>query len=195
MKQLKIIILIITCMTIMPIITHSQERFINNNDGTVTDRKTGLIWLENANCFGKKNWYNAIETAGNLSDGQCNLKDGSETGDWRLPSKEELWSLVNRKYKWPALSNAAGTGQWQEGDPFIGGQSYYYWSSSTSSSNDSYAWYVFTNLGYVNDRDKSNFHYYIWPVKSAKQKISRKNKTTAKQRYLKLTKPAGRSYL
>jgi len=32
-----------------------NPRFTDNEDGTVTDNLTGLIWLKNANCFGAKN--------------------------------------------------------------------------------------------------------------------------------------------
>lgn len=35
-------------------------RFTNNNDGTVTDNLTGLVWLTNANCFGYQDWNTAL---------------------------------------------------------------------------------------------------------------------------------------
>ena len=31
-----------------------NPRFTDNGNGTVTDNLTGLIWLKNANCFGKE---------------------------------------------------------------------------------------------------------------------------------------------
>ena len=30
-----------------------SPRFTDNNDGTVTDNLTGLVWLKNANLFGE----------------------------------------------------------------------------------------------------------------------------------------------
>ena len=38
-------------------------RFIDNLNGTVTDKLTGLTWLKNANAFGLKNWADALTTA------------------------------------------------------------------------------------------------------------------------------------
>ena len=35
---------------VAPLISSAITRFIDNNSGTITDRRTGLIWLKNANC-------------------------------------------------------------------------------------------------------------------------------------------------
>ena len=97
-------------------------RFTDNNNGTVTDNLTGLIWLKNANCAGAmENWNTAIDYAAALYDGctscfgtggDCGLSDGSSAGDWRLPNRNEVLSLINIAYYNPALSNAAGTKPW-----------------------------------------------------------------------------------
>jgi hypothetical protein len=100
----------------------ANYRYIDNGDGTVTDNRTGLIWLKNANCFGRKDWKTAMQLAAKLADGQCGLSDGSKPGDWRLPTKDEWKAMVDTEYKRPVLSNAAGTGQWKEGDAFSGVQ-------------------------------------------------------------------------
>ena len=102
-------------------------RFTDNNNGTVTDNLTGLIWLKNANCAGAmENWNTAIDYAAALYDGctscfgtggDCGLSDGSSAGDWRLPNRNEVLSLINIAYFNPALSNAAGTKPWIEGKP------------------------------------------------------------------------------
>ena len=36
-------------------------RFADNDDGTITDNLTGLMWLKDANCFGTKTWYEALD--------------------------------------------------------------------------------------------------------------------------------------
>ncbi len=51
-------------------------------------------------------------------------------------------SLIDFEYFDVALSNAAGTGQWSEGDAFIAVQSDVYWSSSSYVAQPSTAWYV-----------------------------------------------------
>ena len=44
-------------------------RFTDNNNGTVTDNLTGLIWMKNANAFGMRTWAEAISTANGLQTG------------------------------------------------------------------------------------------------------------------------------
>ena len=72
------------------------DRFTDMGDGTIRDNDTGLIWLKNANCLGSMDWYNAMDQAASLADGQCGLEDGSAAGDWGLPTKAEweaFWGL------------------------------------------------------------------------------------------------------
>ena len=35
-------------------------RFTDNNNGTVTDKLTGLIWMKNADYFGLRTWVQAL---------------------------------------------------------------------------------------------------------------------------------------
>ena len=66
-------------------------RYVDNDDGTVTDVATGLIWLKNANCFGTLDYTTqALPAVAALSHGTCGLADGSKAGDWRLPIGEEF---------------------------------------------------------------------------------------------------------
>jgi hypothetical protein len=144
-----------------------NPRFTDNKDGTVTDNLTGLIWLKNANCFGQRTWAGALADCNNLADKQCGLTDSSSPGDWRLPNIKELQSLIHYGVFDPALCNAAGTGQWSEGDPFTDVQSSYYWSSTTHASSTDDSWLVQLNLGEVYYLYKS-YNYYVWPVRSGK---------------------------
>jgi tetratricopeptide (TPR) repeat protein len=139
-------------------------RYIDNGDGTVTDNKTGLVWLKNANCFGRQNWKTALESVANLAHGQYGLSDGSTPSMWRLPTKEEWEAMVDKRYEKPALANAAETGQWTEGDAFLGVQASYYWSSTTDAELTSFAWYAYLYYGYVDISDKTYFNY-VWPVR------------------------------
>ncbi|MCP4351951.1 MAG: DUF1566 domain-containing protein [Desulfobacterales bacterium] len=142
-----------------------SPRFTDNGNGTVTDNLTGLIWLTNADCAGATvDWNTAVNYADALYDGctscfgtagDCGLSDGSTAGQWRLPSVEELYSLIDFGQYSPALSS---------GYPFTGVQSYYYWSGSTYASNTSYAWTVGLSNGYVYYSVKT-FTNYAWPVR------------------------------
>jgi len=152
-------------------VTLPTPRFTDNGDGTVTDNLTGLIWLKNANCFGRKNWTTALSYANNLSSGTCGLTDGSSPGDWHLPNQVELTSLINRGYSNPALSNVAGTGQWSESDAFSGVQTKYYWSSTTHGGDTTFALSVNLYYGYINIYEKT-YIYNVLPVRSGQMLLS-----------------------
>jgi hypothetical protein len=148
-----------------------NPRFTDNENGTVTDNLTGLIWLKNANCFGEKSWYTALSDCNGLADGEdCGtggsflLSDGSNAGDWRLPNKRELMGLTHDGYSYPAIPNTAGTGKWSEGDPFNNVQFSNYWSSTTFDANSAYAWHVDMIFGFVDTYDKQ-YSIYVWPVR------------------------------
>jgi len=141
-------------------------RFTDNGDGTVTDNLTGLIWLKDANCVGKRNWSQAMVYAYYIEDGVCGLTDGSIIGDWRLPNVREIESLIHYGFALPALPNTEGTGQWMEGDPFINVlSSHEYWSSTTYvpfGGDHSYTARLY--LGYMYLEDTSDL-FGVWPVR------------------------------
>ena len=139
-------------------------RFITGTTGIVTDTLTGLVWLENANCFERRNWSQAVSDANTLNSGECGLSDGSAEGDWRLPSAQEHQSLVHYGVFNPAVPNTAGTGKWTTGDPFTAIQSDGYWTSSTMAGGTDYAWCMPMGDGSVRGYVKT-LTYYVWPVR------------------------------
>jgi hypothetical protein len=60
---------------------HAQ-RFMDNQDGTVTDTTTRLMWSKDAGLLGSKTWEQAMIACGSLAI--------SGKSRWRLPSKDEL---------------------------------------------------------------------------------------------------------
>jgi Protein of unknown function (DUF1566) len=130
-----------------------SPRFTDNGDGTVTDNLTGLIWLKLANCW-MVEWSTALTNVAVLASGTCDLTDGSSAGDWRLPNRNELESLIDIRFSFPPVSNAAGTAKWATGDAFDGIQGSWYWSSSTMGGNSSNAFVVDFGPGGVFVLDK-----------------------------------------
>ena len=113
-----------------------NPRFTDNANGTVTDNLTGLIWLKDANCLpsshdGRRSWDSALAHANDLASGACGLSDGSRAGDWRLPNRNELTSLLDLGQRNPALSRS---------HPFTSFQPARYWSSTPSTPSS--AWRV-----------------------------------------------------
>jgi len=141
----------------------TTPRFTDNGNGTVTDNLTGLVWLQNANCFGQLDWSVAGDTVELLAPGACGLAEGSGTG-WRLPTRRELASLVDDRYVSPALTNTTGNGQWTADTPFAGVQNNGYWSSTATADGLSNAWMVNFDDGYMNYSDQTNI-FYVWPVR------------------------------
>ncbi|MEO5330624.1 MAG: DUF1566 domain-containing protein [Magnetococcus sp. YQC-5] len=120
----------------------------DNGDGTITDTKTGLIGLKNANCFGKQTWDAALSKVAALKSGECGLTDGSTAGQWRLLTKDELQIYID----------------WKNSGVFVGAQSDYYWSSTTYTNTTTNAWLVYLYNGSV-DYNGKTFMYYVWPVR------------------------------
>jgi len=63
--------------------------FVNNNNGTVTDKTTGLMWQRGGSSGTLDNWgaKSYIE--------QLNKQRFAGYSDWRMPTVEELASLLN----------------------------------------------------------------------------------------------------
>jgi Protein of unknown function (DUF1566) len=125
-------------------------RFTDNNNGTITDNLTGLIWLKDSTCLGEQNWANALAVANALADGNvaCGFTDGSVAGDWRLPNRNELTSLLDLGKFAPALPRD---------HLFINFYPTEYWSSTTSADGSIVAWLVDFNLGGTRSNDKTRF--------------------------------------
>lgn len=72
------------------------QRFTDNQDGTISDRVTGLMWQEGYSYVETGsyiNWYEANEYIQKLNQ----EKLGGHT-DWRLPDKLEIQSLYELGY-------------------------------------------------------------------------------------------------
>lgn len=125
-----------------------EPRFTDNNNGTITDNLTGLIWLKNPDSS-NVNWNNAID--------YCNTLDYAGYTDWRLPNIREIFSLIDIKNADPALP---------DGHPFTDIHSAgYIWSSSTYIRSIPFAWRIGLHHGAMNSQSKSNI-YSIWPVRA-----------------------------
>ena len=135
-----------------------SPRFTDNGNGTVKDNLTGLIWLKDADCFSTRTWAQALSDANSLANGSCGLTDGSSAGNWRLPNRKELRSLIN----YSQANSAAWLNLPAQG--FSNVQADYYWSSSTYAGNPTGAWNVSMFDGLVGG-GKTNSNY-VWPVRA-----------------------------
>ena len=120
----------------------------NESDDLVLDKETGLIWTRDANLDGTKNWRGAIDYCANLSL-------GGRKG-WRLPTREELASLLD-------MSQPGGN--LPSGHPFNNVQSYFYWSSTEFEvANPDLAW-ALEMSDFTVYTDGKLSPDYVWPVR------------------------------
>lgn len=136
-------------------VVNSGQQFVDNGNGTVTDRRTGLVWLKDANSCGEKDWEGAKRYCENLSY--------AGYSDWRLPTKAELQGIGTD----PPTTWERGTPSvtWKmPGAPFTNVQSYHYWSGTSYTINPGRAWFVVVDVGYTSSFNKSN-DGYVWPVR------------------------------
>ncbi|MCX7771000.1 MAG: DUF1566 domain-containing protein, partial [Proteobacteria bacterium] len=146
-----------------------SPRFIDNNNGTITDRLTGLMWLKDANCIntnypgfdtdgtsgdGMVNWITALEFVKGINNSTYS-NCGAGYSDWRLPNKNELKSLLDYSKTLPSLP---------PNNPFVN-VNHDYWSSTSNEMSPSFAYYIslyYGNLAY----DNKFANKYVLPVRS-----------------------------
>ena len=120
--------------------------FIDHGDGTVTHKKSGLMWLKcplgqrgddcatgSANTY---TWQGALDIAHSYSFAGYD--------DWRLPNVKELFSIVERRCYAPAVN--------LEVFPATDGSDF--WTASPSSVFSDFAWYVDAYSGKANDYNR-----------------------------------------
>jgi hypothetical protein len=116
----------------------SFDHTIINDDKTITDTKTGLIWSIDSSET-KMNWENALK--------YCEIYSIADYSDWRLPEREELRSIVDYSRWGPAIK----TNLFDVMFPF-------YWSSTSYANNTGVAWGIYFNGGYDYNYDKDTFN-------------------------------------
>ena len=124
----------------------ASTRFIvlsNMSNAAVLDRETGLVWEQSLSTL-SFTWEQA--------HGHCNgLSTGGRLG-WRLPSLQELASLVDPTVAPPGLRLPAG-------HPFQNVRWTHYWSATESAADAGNAWFVIFRTaegeGFVDHHPKS----------------------------------------
>lgn len=116
---------------------------ISADTKTVTDTKTGLVWQRDVPDI-RPTWVDARVW--------CRNNESSLPGSgWRLPSIEELRTIVDSSVVYPAIDSAAF--------PNLPGDHYWYWSSTRTAADSSRAWVVYFWIGTVNTPFVHDFAY------------------------------------
>jgi serine/threonine-protein kinase len=123
------------------------NQFEDNGDGTVTDRATHLMWEKGGSEEGRT-YLDALRYAQELN----NMGLGGHS-DWRIPTIEELASLLESSWKKEDLFI----------DPVFDTKQKSCWSMDTMGLER--AWNVNFHLGYVAD-DPMTCRYWVRAVRS-----------------------------
>ena len=94
----------------------AQMSYTDNGDGTVTDNRTGLMWLKDANNYNSgatQTWEEALSG--------CESFSYVGYSDWRLPNRRELFSIVKFEGSAPFIDTTY----------FLNTASSWYWTSTT----------------------------------------------------------------
>ena len=137
----------VTCTdpTIPP--SNPDSVYIVNSDGTVLDRRNGLLWKRctegqsGANCSGSATahtWSAALSLAASSTF--------AGYSDWRLPNVKELKSLVEKCRRAPSINDVI----------FPATPSSDFWSGSPDAYYSDYAWLVGFVSGFVGSFSRGN---------------------------------------
>lgn len=137
--------------------TDEAVEFVIGNDGTVTDKTTGLMWMR---CVVGQNFVPATNSCTGTAikaewDKMVLLRDFNASGgfagktDWRLPNVNELRSIVEDCRAEPAINTVL----------FPDTPAGKFWTSTTYITAPANAWQVDFGQGRDNYDAKTNVNY------------------------------------
>jgi hypothetical protein len=138
----------------------AASRFTDNGD-TVTDTKTGLMWTKSANLPGTD--FDYEDTLSYVAG--MNASNALGHSDWRVPTIDEYYSLVDFSRSFPALP---------AGHPFVDLHPYvYYWSANPlpDSSKSPQNWEIEFDYGNLSTNHLWN-NDLVWPVRGVMTGLS-----------------------
>lgn len=113
----------------------------NNQDGTVTDPNTGLMW--------QRVEIDALPVTWEVALNYCESLELAGYDDWRLPNAKELLSIVDYSNADPSINTTR----------FPNTKSDDYWSSTTNADDTTEAWFVEFYNGNADPWSKSSSKY------------------------------------
>lgn len=151
--------------------------YLIHDNATVTDTKTGLMWKQcSEGQYGIK--CRSGEYAQYLwDDAMSRFRSGvsfAGYNDWRMPTKEELNSLVSCPKGWDMESNQrrclsvvnySHAMLNTEAFPYVLPLSSGFWSSSLSAGHSGEAWYTDFGSGYTGETDTTKASMYALQIR------------------------------
>lgn len=120
-------------------------KYQDNENGTVTDSMTGLMWQDSE--IRPEKWEEALA--------YCRQLELGGFKDWRLPTIKELSTLVDESRTNPSIDTTF----------FPATRSAAYWSSTTFSEHPGFAWYVRFDNGLEYNGGYKGRRYFVRAVR------------------------------
>ena len=119
-------------------------------DDMVVDRETGLVWERSPIAVTTSDWGAAVT--------YCYQRTLGGRKGWRLPTVEELASLIDTTNSFPALP---------DNHPFSVVTQGFYWTATTciATGCTNHAWRVGIHDGAVGAEIKTDADFYVWCVR------------------------------
>ena len=156
MMSTAVVMFVLFCNNVSVILAE----FHDNDDGTVIDTATGLIWQK---CSMGQTWDDSNGCSGSVAiytwqAAQLACRHSSWAGydNWRLPEQNELQSIVDGGRYDPAIDQTF----------FPNTLSSCYWSSSLYSYIDNYAWLINFYNGDDSYVSRISNNFYVRAVRS-----------------------------
>jgi hypothetical protein len=128
------------------------KQFRDNGDGTISDVRSGLMWLKNTDYSAEMNYKDAVN--------YCKNFKAAGYSDWRLPQKSEIEAMEISSYvDWNAYLITCGFSRIPP----------HFWTSSkvTNPSGVDIVSLFFLNPGHCFSAP-TGYRSYVWPVRSTK---------------------------
>lgn len=159
MKWLRVFIMFVLMAGSVAKISYAagEERFVFS-DLTATDKSTALVWARDANIVNKAlTWNEALRFIK-----QLNGKKHGGYSDWRLPTKDELQTIIDYAKSQGYINDFSEvfnkTG-------FKNVQVFYYWSSTSNPYDTGDAFGITMFNGGTTSGNKNSSSYNVWPVR------------------------------
>lgn len=149
------------------------SRFVIHDNGTVTDRVTGLDWQR---CAVGQTWdgqtcaedlKKQVRSWFSWNDAHrvvARLPEAMKREGWRMPTVQELRTLLARHCTDPAINT----------EVFPNAPSWFFWSDTEYKENPDYAWQVDFNTGETNAHLKVSVSYHLRLVRGSLLPTSKK---------------------
>lgn len=133
-----------------------SPRFVDNKDGTVTDKLIGLMWSKDMS-ISSLYWKDALEYVAAMNRGE---KPNFGYTDWRVPNRKELFYMLD--WTNDPYSKFAGSSIFTDETGAI-------WSSTAAVNNSNKAWMYFF-FGHSIQTGEENSSFALWPVRTVPAK-------------------------